>query len=226
MRTDAWELFAETVALYPSIFMVPDDKPVDSTPSLTALCTHIGTTWPWNRAVYSHLDGGHLRIEFRALPAGPTVIDMLANAALMIGWALALADSIEERIAQLPFQLAEYNFYRAAQHGLTAQVIWPSLQQSQPETVEINTVIKHLLPEARRGLESIGVDSIEIDRLLKVIEHRLETGQTGSCWQLQQTQYYRSQGTVFEAHQQMLRDYVENLMLGNPVSSWPLHSVE
>ncbi len=34
-----------------------------------------------NRAVYGATDGGHLQIEFRSLQRGPTVIDMLANAA-------------------------------------------------------------------------------------------------------------------------------------------------
>jgi hypothetical protein len=46
---------------------------------------HQGTVWPWNRAIYDPAAGGHLRIEMRALPAGPTVIDMLANAAFLIG---------------------------------------------------------------------------------------------------------------------------------------------
>jgi hypothetical protein len=42
-----------------------------------------------NRAVFEPKDGGHLRIEFRAMPAGPTSVDMMANAALAIGLAQA-----------------------------------------------------------------------------------------------------------------------------------------
>jgi hypothetical protein len=48
--------------------------------------------WRWNRAIYDPASGGHLRIEMRALPAGPTVIDMLANAAFLIGLSLWLAE--------------------------------------------------------------------------------------------------------------------------------------
>jgi hypothetical protein len=55
-------------------------------PDLPALRLHNGTIYRWNRPCYGVRDGRpHLRIEFRALPAGPTVIDELANAALFFG---------------------------------------------------------------------------------------------------------------------------------------------
>ena len=51
-----------------------------------ALRLHNGTVWPWNRACYGVADGrAHLRIENRALPAGPTVLDEMANAAFFVG---------------------------------------------------------------------------------------------------------------------------------------------
>jgi hypothetical protein len=53
-------------------------------PALEELRLHQGTVWRWNRAIYDPAEGGHLRIEMRALPAGPTVIDMLANAAFLL----------------------------------------------------------------------------------------------------------------------------------------------
>ena len=68
--------------------------------------------------------GGHLRIEMRALPAGPTAVDMVANAALFIGLAEGLRPQVDTLLPALPFSLAEYNFYRAAQHGLEARLVW------------------------------------------------------------------------------------------------------
>ena len=53
--------------------------------------------WRWDRAIYDPAEGGHLRIELRALPSGPTVTDMLANAALLLGLTLALA-VVERRL--------------------------------------------------------------------------------------------------------------------------------
>jgi hypothetical protein len=61
----------------------------------------------------------------RALPAGPTVTDMLANAALLIGLSRWLAEQDEHWTRTLSFERAEHGFYRAAQHGLAAELSWP-----------------------------------------------------------------------------------------------------
>ena len=79
-------------------------------PALEELRLHQGTVWRWNRAVYDPASGGHLRIEMRALPAGPTVIDMLANAAFLIGLSLWLARQDERWTYVLSFERAEHNF--------------------------------------------------------------------------------------------------------------------
>jgi hypothetical protein len=43
---------------------------------------HNGTIYRWNRPIYDIVgDQPHLRVENRILPAGPTVVDILANAA-------------------------------------------------------------------------------------------------------------------------------------------------
>ncbi|NVJ49603.1 MAG: glutamate--cysteine ligase, partial [Gammaproteobacteria bacterium] len=78
VRNNAWELFAEAVALYPPMFPIVSDNPIaysqgtQSLPALEELCLHMGTIWPWNRPVYCPAQNGHIRIEMRALPAGPT----------------------------------------------------------------------------------------------------------------------------------------------------------
>jgi hypothetical protein len=50
--------------------------------------------WRWNRPVYDATAGGHLRLELRALPAGPTITDMLANAAFLLGVILAVTPKV------------------------------------------------------------------------------------------------------------------------------------
>ena len=105
-------------------------------PALAELRLHQGTVWRWNRAVYDPAGGGHLRIELRALPAGPTVTDMLANAAFLLGLTLALAPEVRAALARrFAFQQAERNFYRAAQYGLAAELAWPLGHGGRPRTL-------------------------------------------------------------------------------------------
>src|SRR6266496_1929234 len=91
-------LFAEGVRLHqPLVPVLGDHDPLargdeGHAPPLEELRVHQGTVWRWNRAVYDPACRGHLRIEMRALPAGPTVIDMLANAAFLVGLSLWLAE--------------------------------------------------------------------------------------------------------------------------------------
>ena len=220
-RTSAWELFAGNVALYEPLIPLLNDEPDDGpVPVLPELCMHHGTIWPWNRAVYSHLGGGHMRIEFRSLPAGPTVLDMIANAALCIGWSLGLGESIDQYTARLPFKFAEYNFYRAAQHGMDAMMIWPRKHKGGLEERPVADVIEEFLPRARQGLDMLDLDTDDVDRLWHIIEERFDTRQTGAQWQLNTFKKYREDCDVGEACRRMLSDYVVNITESHPVARW------
>ena len=87
----------------------------------------------------------------RALPAGPTVTDMLANAAFLIGLTLWLAGQDQRWTYGLPFERADHGFYRAAQYGLAAELTWPS-GPHQVRTVTAAALVPELLPAARHGL--------------------------------------------------------------------------
>ncbi len=51
-----------------------------------ALRLHNGTIYRWTRPCYGICEGKpHLRIENRILPAGPTIVDEIANAAFWFG---------------------------------------------------------------------------------------------------------------------------------------------
>ncbi|MEE4661247.1 MAG: glutamate--cysteine ligase [Halieaceae bacterium] len=220
-RHDAWELFAANVALFqPLIPRLSDEADEGPVPVFPELCLHHGTIWPWNRPVYSHLGGGHLRIEFRSLPAGPTVLDMIANAALCIGWSLGLGESIDQYAARLPFQFAEYNFYRAAQQGMDAKMIWPRKHKGGLEERPVTELIEEFLPRARQGLDLLDLDSADVDRLWQIIEERFDTRQTGAQWQLQTFNKYRESCDVGESCRRMLSDYVENISQSQPVARW------
>jgi len=92
------ELFEENLRYFPALLPLRDNEdPVSvldrgETPHLAELTLHNGTVYRWNRPVYAVADGKpHLRVENRVLPAGPTLTDVLANAAFYYGLVHELA---------------------------------------------------------------------------------------------------------------------------------------
>ncbi len=227
VRDGAYELFSEAVALYPSLFPVlGNENPYEAIrngrlPKLEELNLHMGTTWPWNRAVYSHIDGGHLRIEMRSLPSGPTLVDMAANAAFLIGLTVGFRTEVREFLPSLPFRHAEYNFYRAAQSGLEANIIWPDKRQRQSSEKPIIDVIKSLLPLMEKGLSELGVDEDEISKYKENIENRLNSRMTGSSWQLMMLKKYKNTGLNTEdSCKAMTLKYIEQQYKGKSIIEW------
>ncbi|MCW8879957.1 MAG: hypothetical protein OQJ89_08940 [Kangiellaceae bacterium] len=220
IRKSAWEIFSETVNLYQPIFpeLYPEDE--SEVPELAELNLHMGTTWPWNRAVYSNNGTGHLRIEFRALPAGPTALDMAANAAFSIGMAVGLEEKIDEYMSRIPFRFAEYNFYRAAKAGLNATVLWPQNYQNKPVEVPIRNVIDDMLQVASDGLSKLNVDRVERDKFLQIIQRRLAVGVNGASWTKRTLRHLRKSMPNDKACAKLLDLYFENQMGGRPVSEW------
>lgn len=222
VRRGALELFAESVRMHPPIFPVcATDAEAHDPPHLPELRLHQGTVWRWNRAVYDPDAGGHLRIEFRALPSGPTTADMLANAAFLIGATVGLRDEIDHILQGCPFLMADTSFYRAARDGLAATLLWPSRTGLSPRERTIPDLVDAMLPIADAGLTSLGVDSTERATHLGVIADRLARGQTGARWQRRALDQLRSRCTRAEAPRQLVLAYAERASSGAPVHAWP-----
>ncbi|MGH8965281.1 MAG: glutamate--cysteine ligase, partial [Actinomycetes bacterium] len=146
-----FDLFEENVRYFPALLPILDDEdPVEvfergDTPSLAELRLHNGTIYRWNRPVYDVVaDRPHVRVENRVLPAGPTIIDTMANAAFYFGVTRALVDSERPLWSQMSFSAAEETFHTAARHGIDAQLFWPGLG-AVPAT---ELVLRRLLPLA------------------------------------------------------------------------------
>ena len=225
VRKGALELFAEACHLFPilmPIFTDDDDIAIvraGGTPDLAELRLHQGTIWNWNRPVYDSADGGHLRIEFRALPSGPTPVDMMANAAFLVGLTLGLRDSVDALLPAFPFRYADYNFYRAAQSSMNAELIWPTLDKTSPRVVNAVALCKEMLPVADEGLAMIGVTSEERSRLLGLIGDRLDMRLTPGGWQ---RRVVAEMGEVprDRALQDLVAKYFARISTGNPVTAW------
>jgi len=226
--TGAYELLEESVRLHePVLPVLGPERPLDQldaggVPALDELRLHQSTVWRWNRAIYDPAEGGHVRIELRALPAGPTVADMCANAAFALGLTLALAADADTWVPRVAFQQAHHNFYRAAQLGLRAELAWPLGAGGRVVTIPADQLIQRLLPAAHQGLEDAGVLPEEVDELLAVIEARAAAGQTGAVWQRRtlaalEPQLGREQGLAAT-----LERYLELQGTNVPVHTWPV----
>jgi gamma-glutamyl:cysteine ligase YbdK (ATP-grasp superfamily) len=227
VRQGAYELFAESVALHPPLIPAwGEEEPLAAlraggVPRLEELRLHHGTVWRWNRAIYDPADGGHLRIELRALPSGPTLADMVANAAFALGLTLALRDQIDWMLPAFPFEHAHRNFYRAAQHGLDATLLWPAREAPSPRPVRAAELVERLLPTAHEGLVASGVEAEEASRWLGIVAARAASGRTGARWQRGTHARLRRRLSREDALRALVGRYRAEAASGRPVHEWP-----
>ena len=220
--TSVFDLFEENVRYFPALLPIIDDEdPLEvleagGAPGLSELRLHNGTIYRWNRPVYDVVDDvPHLRVENRCLGAGPTVVDLVANAAFYFGLVRALARSERPLWSQMSFSAAEENFHAAAQYGIDTQVYWPGVGQV-PVT---ELVLRRLLPLAHQGLEEWGVSADQRDRLLGVIEQRCLLGTNGAEWFVRRM-HDRSDQDRYDALRTTLEEYRQNMHTNEPVHTW------
>lgn len=199
--------FSEYEVILPMLLSAPPRE-------LGHLRLHNGTIWRWNRPLIGFDADGtpHLRIEHRPLPAGPTVVDMIANAALFHGLVEMLATSAKAPEQCLPFAAAKANFYACARDGLAAAVTWLDGRRHGVDSLLRNV----LLPLALQGLQALGLDPGDIERYLGILQDRMATGQTGSVWQRHFLDGHGNDPFALTAA------YHANQQSGVPVHRWPL----
>jgi gamma-glutamyl:cysteine ligase YbdK (ATP-grasp superfamily) len=225
--TSIFDLFEENVRYFPALLpIVEDEDPVamldhGDAPELAELRLHNGTIYRWNRPVYDVVRGvPHLRVENRVLPSGPTVVDMMANAAFYFGLVRSLAEDERPVWSQMSFSAAEENFHAGARDGIAADVFWPGVG-NVPAT---ELVLRRLLPRAKEGLDRWGLDHEQRDRLLGIIEQRCLTGRNGSTWQSQTFHDLFDAGARdrFDALREVVQRYNKLMHQNLPVHEWPV----
>ncbi|MDN3296493.1 glutamate-cysteine ligase family protein [Streptomyces ficellus] len=228
----AYELFEENVRFFPALLPICDDEePLrvldkGGTPSLQELVLHNGTVYRWNRPVYGVVDGvPHLRVENRVLPAGPTVDDVIANAAFYYGLVRALAEEARPVWKRLPFADAARNFDTAGRYGIDAELRWPRPGRSGGVTTVpvVKLVRDELLPLAAVGLDAWGIEPADRDRYLGIIEERCRRGVNGASWQVDT--FHRALEAGLERDAALAattRQYSRLMRQGDPVHTWPV----
>lgn len=176
LRRSFLELFVENLS-----FPVLLPALIGTAERLPHLQLQNGTVWRWVRPILGFDGSGtpHLRIEHRVMPAGPTLVDTVANLALCHGVMLALAKAPRAPEAETPFEDARSNFYACAKDGLDADVVWEGRRTNVQRLL-----LESLIPAARRALNDAGLLSKDISHYIdNVIVKRVRSGRTGAAWQ-------------------------------------------
>jgi hypothetical protein len=225
--TSIFDLFEENVRYFSALLPVCDDEDPEAVlergdvPRLQELRLHNGTIYRWNRPVYDVVRGRpHVRVENRVLPAGPTVADILANAAFYYGLVRVLLEEERPIWSQMSFSAAEDNFHAGARDGIEARVYWPGVG----EVPVAELVLRRLLPLAYEGLDRWGIAPADRDRLLGIVEQRCLLGRNGAAWQagtFHQLYDERKLERV-EALREMTVRYRDLMHSNEPVHTWPV----
>lgn len=209
IKKSLFESFKENLKAYPVLVPNMSEKDISQ---MAHLRFHNGTIWRWNRPLLGFDEDGtpHLRIEHRVVPAGPTVVDSIANAALFYGMMYGLTD--DDPLSQLPFPLAKENFYHCAKDGLHALVDWPGIDESSIQRI----LLKRLIPLARTGLANLKISAADIDKYIGIIEKRVTNRQNGAEWQRHFVQKYGRNMKTLTLH------YLHHQNSGLPVAEWTI----
>lgn len=224
--TSIFDLFEENSRYFPALLPETSDEDpratlaAGGTPGLAEMRLHNGTIYRWNRPVYDVVAGEpHVRLENRVLPAGPTIIDTLANAAFYYGALNRLIHDDRPLWSRMAFATAHDNFTESARRGIDAGLYWPGLG----EVPVTELVLRSLLPLAQEGLEEWGVAGEVIDRYLGVIEGRCLTETNGAVWQVRCVRALQERGmSRQDALRAMTAAYGERMHANDPVHTWDL----
>ncbi len=199
-----------------------DDLKEGKVPDLKALALHNGTVYKWNRACYGLTDGKpHIRIEARYVPAGPSIVDEIANTAFWTGLMYGMPEKYENIHEQLHFDDAKSNFVKAAQFGISTQFKWMSDKLVPAQDLILNEMI----PIAEEGLKKAKVDQADIDKYLGIIKNRVKSERTGSQWMLDSYNELKKDCHNQECLSTITEGIYARQKKGLPVHRWKLASL-
>jgi len=114
---------------------------------------------------------------------------------------------------------ARENFVWDARLGLGATFSWPGREK----VAATELLLEELLPLARGGLESLGIDPADSDLYLGVVEERIRSRRTGSQWLLDSLAAMRESAGSARGEQlvALTAATIARQKGGEPVHNWP-----
>jgi len=211
LKDSFFELFDQNMQFFPRL--IPEVSRESSLENMFHVRRQNGVVYRWNRPVidFNLQHQPHLRIEHRGPSSGPTVVDMIANAAFFYGLINYFAIQRTPIEYLLPFHLARKNFFNAARYGLDTKFGW-----FLGHEISATDLLQQLIPLARKGLQSLGINATDTAYYLGIIQRRVDTQTNGSNWQCRFIEKY---GKDFHA---MMSLYLQNQYKETPVSEWTI----
>ena len=210
-RGSLFNCFEENIDNYPVLIPVLFE---DTPERFSHLRFHNGTIWRWNRPLIGFNGDGqpHLRIENRVVPSGPTIIDMIANAAFYWGLVQFLISMDEAPENKIEFPVIRQNFYNSGRYSLDASIHW-----LDGELHPIKNLLLHLfLPMAWEGLGQLNIDKSDREKYMGIIQGRIEKNQNGARWQQKWVEKYGKDMNALSLA------YFKRQQSGVPVHEWDI----
>ncbi|ESP88744.1 hypothetical protein [Candidatus Halobonum tyrrellensis] len=206
---DSVEAAVDRIAADPTVVPMPVEEGDRFDDAFGTLRRKHGTYWRWVRPVFGGAtrSAANARIEFRPIPAQPTVRDSVAFLAAFAG----LMESMARRrhpVADLPWTVAEENFYAAVEDGVDADLRW--IATDGAETTDTDALFDDLLAHAEAGLEDAGCSETEAERYLEPLRYRANERVTPAGWKRREVRDRLDDGASFaDAVESMQRRYID-----------------
>ncbi|MFC4246843.1 hypothetical protein ACFOZ7_07490 [Natribaculum luteum] len=168
-----------------------------------------GTYWRWVRPVFDGAtrSAANARIEFRPIPAQPTVRDSVAFQAAFAGLLESLT-RLEHPAVELDWELAQENFYAAMRDGLSADLTW--ITNDGQETTDHERLYEDLLAHAEDGLINRGLTDEQAAKYLYPLRRRVRQRVTPAGWKYREVSSRVEAGaSLADAIAAMQRRYVD-----------------
>ncbi|MFG0312743.1 MAG: CBS domain-containing protein [Phycisphaerales bacterium] len=225
VKESVLEIYRDDVVRFRSLFGTGDiENSIEKVekgevPKLAGLQTHNSTVYRWNRPCYGTTNGKpHLRIENRVLPSGPSVPDEIANAALWFGLMVQIPKVYPDLAERIPFEHARANFVASARNGMHFKMHW-----LDDATISVrDLLLEELIPLARTGLRSRGIDEADIEHYMGIIEARVASGRNGARWMLDSVASIHEHGTRAERLSALTAATISRQRSATPVHEWDL----
>ena len=187
-----------------------------------------GTFWRWVRPVFDGQSrtNANARIEFRPIPAQPTVRDSMAFQAAFAGL-LEQMRQYEHPLYHLPWDRAKENFYSAVKRGMDADLSY--ITADGEETSDASQIYPDLFEQAQAGLRRRGLSGETAARYLWPLRRRARNGVTPAAWKRNRVRAYLDDGEdLTAAVHEMQRSYFEKqreTLLEGTFTDWYEHEL-
>jgi len=183
-----------------------------------------GTYWRWVRPVFggASRSAANVRVEFRPLPAQPTVRDAVAFQAAFAGLLKSMVDT-RHPVRELDWETARENFYAGTRDGVDADLAW--ITGDGEATRNRDELYADLFEHAADGLERRGLSNDEAATYLRPLRQRADSRATPASWKVDRVRDRLRDGEGFaDAVHAVQREYVarqRETLLDGDFASWP-----